>query len=106
MTIHITQTKIWSESFDATDVLSEPPCNQFAHAQLSAQLKHARLHLQGVRMVVTDGKAHDVDSSEMAFRTASQLAFKQGMATAGGVLLGLGRIVTLHHRSSASSQMC
>lgn len=30
------------------------------------------------RMIVTDGKSHDVDSSEMAFKTASMMAFRQG----------------------------
>ena len=36
-------------------------------------------------MIVTDGKSHDVDSSEMAFRTASTLAFKQGVNKAGSM---------------------
>ena len=34
--------------------------------------------IEGVRMIVEDGKAHEVDSSEIAFRTASIGAFRQG----------------------------
>lgn len=34
----------------------------------------------GVRMVVTDGGFHPVDSSEMAFRICSNLAFREGIS--------------------------
>jgi elongation factor G len=43
--------------------------------------------IEGVRMVITDGKSHEVDSSEIAFRTASMMAFRQGMAKAEAIIL-------------------
>src|SRR5580765_3974674 len=39
------------------------------------------------RVTVTDGSYHDVDSSEMAFRLAGRLAFKDGMTRARPTLL-------------------
>ena len=33
--------------------------------------------MQGVRCVLTDGQAHAVDSSEMAFKIAGQYAFRE-----------------------------
>jgi elongation factor G len=41
----------------------------------------------GVRAVLYDGSYHDVDSSEMAFKAAAALAFKEGMKNASPVLL-------------------
>ena len=41
----------------------------------------------GVRAVLYDGSYHDVDSSEMAFKAAAALAFKEGMKNAKPVLL-------------------
>ena len=38
-------------------------------------------------MVLTDGAAHAVDSSELAFKLAAQLAFKQGYERAAPVIL-------------------
>lgn len=41
----------------------------------------------GVRAVLCDGSYHDVDSSEMAFKAAAALAFKEGLKNAKPVLL-------------------
>ncbi|GMM27646.1 Mef1 protein [Martiniozyma asiatica (nom. inval.)] len=41
----------------------------------------------GVHMIINDGATHVVDSSEMAFRTATQFAFKQAFLKANPVVL-------------------
>lgn len=41
----------------------------------------------GLKAVLYDGSYHDVDSSEMAFKTAAALAFKEGLKNAKPVLL-------------------
>ena len=41
----------------------------------------------GVRAVLYDGSYHDVDSSEMAFKAAAALAFREGIKNASPVLL-------------------
>ena len=41
----------------------------------------------GVKAVLYDGSYHEVDSSEMAFKAAAALAFKEGLKNASPVLL-------------------
>lgn len=42
---------------------------------------------QGIRIALTDGVAHSVDSNEMAFQLAAQYAFRQGFNKAAPVIL-------------------
>jgi elongation factor G len=48
-----------------------------------------------VRVELYDGKAHAVDSSEMAFRTAASLGVKAALADAGSIVLEPVSIVTI-----------
>ena len=43
--------------------------------------------VQGIRVMLVDGQYHNVDSSEMAFKIAGSMAFKEAYAKADPVLL-------------------
>ena len=43
--------------------------------------------VEGVHVTITDGEAHSVDSSELAFKSAAQGAFKQAFAKANPSVL-------------------
>ncbi|HBC88080.1 MAG TPA: elongation factor G [Lentisphaeria bacterium] len=47
----------------------------------------AGCHVENIKVSVYDGKDHDVDSSEMAFKIASRAAFKKAMQVARPILL-------------------
>ena len=47
----------------------------------------AKYPVIGIKATLMDGSYHNVDSSEMAFKTATIMAFKEGMAKANPVLL-------------------
>ncbi len=51
--------------------------------------------MKGVRVELYDGSYHSVDSSEMAFKIAGSMAFKDAAASAGAVLLEPIMTVTL-----------
>ena len=48
--------------------------------------------MSDVKIQVYDGNYHDVDSSEMAFKIAGSMGFKEGAARANPVLLEPNRL--------------
>ena len=50
-------------------------------------LQPVSMLLQGIKIALTDGAAHAVDSSEMAFKLACQYAFREAFGRAKPVIL-------------------
>ena len=53
----------------------------------TADAEGLHLCLQGIRIALTDGASHAVDSSEMAFKLACQYAFREAFGRAKPVIL-------------------
>jgi elongation factor G len=82
------------EDFDFADEIFGGSIPQTYRPAVRKGIEEARLRgfLAGYRVVdfkvrLLDGKYHDVDSSEMAFKIAGSLAFKDAMAKAGATML-------------------
>lgn len=78
--------------FEETVFGGSVPKNYFPAVEkgLRDSAKHGVLAgypLVGVKATLVDGSYHPVDSSEMAFKTAASLAYKEGIAKASPVLL-------------------
>ncbi|MGI6546621.1 MAG: elongation factor G [Fastidiosipilaceae bacterium] len=56
----------------------------------------ARFPVVGLKATLVDGSYHDVDSSEMAFKSAARLAYRNGIPTANPILLEPISLVTIH----------
>jgi elongation factor G len=63
-----------------------PSVDKGAQEQMGAGVV-AGYPMMGVRVTLYDGSFHDVDSSEIAFRIAASMAFRQGAEKASPVLL-------------------
>ena len=60
-------------------------CNGIKEAAKTGVL--AGYETVGIKAILYDGSTHEVDSSEMAFKIAGSMAFKEGMAKAGPILM-------------------
>jgi elongation factor G len=58
-----------------------------------------------VRVVLTDGSYHSVDSSEIAFRTAGRIALNEGLAQCDPILLEPVDKIVVYAPSSATSKI-
>lgn len=63
------------------------PAVQKGYEEVMAKGPTCGFPVERVRMVLEDGSYHPVDSSELAFRTATHAAFKQGFEKADPILL-------------------
>jgi len=63
-----------------------PACKQGVQEAMSGGVL-AGFELDGIKVVLVDGSYHEVDSSELAFKVAASMAFKEAAAKASPVLL-------------------
>ena len=67
-------------------VSSSPPCRRASRRRWRRAASTA-IPVVDVKVTCFDGKYHSVDSSEMSFKMAGSLGFKEAMAKAGAVVL-------------------
>jgi elongation factor G len=75
-----------------------------------AEGPYAGFPMVDIRVVVTDGSAHEVDSSEQAFRTCGATAFREACKRAGLVLLepimDVEVVAPEEHTGAVTSSLC
>lgn len=66
---------------------TKPTLSVYHSVPVATPLTSARWVRQGIRIALTDGATHAVDSNEIAFKLACQYAFRDAFTRAGPVIL-------------------